>query len=87
MRMSFSLSPLPPFLGVVGRNNKDYKGSLGVILPRSRSLCCIVFLPELGKDDGEDEYHEDCDDGDGDHPICSHPTLRGREGVSQLSFV
>jgi hypothetical protein len=33
----------------------------------------ILHLPKFGKDDGEDEYHKDRDDGDGDHPICSHP--------------
>ncbi|RYC53834.1 hypothetical protein CHU98_g12372, partial [Xylaria longipes] len=33
----------------------------------------LPSLPELGKDDGQDEYDQHRDDGDGDYPICSHP--------------
>jgi hypothetical protein len=28
---------------------------------------------ELAEDDRNDEQHQNGDDGNGDHPICSHP--------------
>ena len=47
-------------------NTADARGALPSNLFASRSQ-------ELAPDDGKDEKNQDGDDGDGDHPICSHP--------------
>ena len=40
------------------------------------------LLPELGEDDGDNEYYEDGDNGDGDYPIRSHPDRRNKKNMS-----